>query len=73
MPPKKIPSPEFTPVGRYLLNVDERRIEGPTYFHDTENLTDLCEVVNIPTGSMSRFNNKAWAVQRGYTACEYCR
>lgn len=73
MPPKKIQPPQFTPVGRYLINVEERKVEGPTYFHDTENLTDQCEIVNIPTSSMSRFNGKAWAIQRGYEPCGYCR
>lgn len=73
MPAPKIPAPEFSPYGRYLLNVDERKTPGATYFHDTQNSVVECGIESIPTGSVSRFNNKEWAGQRGYQACEYCK
>lgn len=72
MPPQKIQPPQFSLTGRYLINVQERKVEGPTYFHDTENLQTQCGIEDIPTDSMSRFNGKAWAIQRGYTSCRYC-
>lgn len=72
MPPIKIPKPEFSPYGRYLLNVDERKTEGATYFHDTQNSVVECGIESIPSSSVSRFGNKAWATQRGYEVCPYC-
>lgn len=72
MPPVRIPSPQFSPYGRYLLNVDERKIEGATYFHDTQNAKLECRIESMPTNSVSRFGNKAWAVSRGYTPCVHC-
>lgn len=72
MPPKKIPRPEFSPYGRYLIDVDERKVEGPTYIHDTENFRDECHIEGIPSGSQSRFNTLAWALSRGYLKCEFC-
>lgn len=64
--------PEFSPYGRYLLNVDDRKTEGATYFHDTQNSVVECGLESIPTGSVSRFNNKTWATQRGFEPCRYC-
>lgn len=72
MPPPKIPLPQFSPVGRYLINVEERKIEGPTYFHDTQNFKEECGIEKIATSSASRFDNPDWARQRGYTQCQEC-
>lgn len=73
MPPVKIQPPEFSPYGRYLLNVDHRKEEGPTYFHDTQNAKPECLIETFPANSVSRFNNRTWAAQRGYTPCSECQ
>lgn len=72
MPVVNRQQPQFSPYGRYLLNVDDRKTPGATYFHDTQNSKVECAIESIPTGSVSRFNNKAWALQRGYESCSYC-
>lgn len=72
MPPRPIEKPEFSIYGRYLLNVDERKTPGTTYFHDTEYLQDKCGVQSVPSGSLSRFNNKVWATSRGFVQCNHC-
>ena len=72
MPPVNRQQPQFSPYGRYLLNVDERKTEGPTYFHDTQSAKVECGIEVVPTGSVSRFNNKAWAISRGYVPCGAC-
>lgn len=72
MPPTKIQPPKFSVTGRYLLNVKDRKEPGPTYFHDTQNIKEQCGLELIPTNSMSRFDNKAWAIQREYTPCSFC-
>ena len=72
MPAPKQLRPEFSPYGRYLLNVDERKTPGATYFHDTQNSKVECCIESIPTGSVSRFNSKSWAQQRGLEPCEHC-
>lgn len=64
--------PEFTPYGRYLLNVDDRKTPGPTFFHDTDNISEACGLANAPTNSLSRFNNNEWAIERGYKPCMNC-
>lgn len=74
MPPPKIPPPGFSPVGRYLINVDERLDKTtPNYFHDTENYKPECGIENMPSNSVSRFINKSWAKFRGYIECQYCK
>lgn len=72
MPAPQRFSPAFNPYGRYLLNVDERKVEGLTYFHDTQNSKPECQIESMPSGSISRFQNKSWATQRGYTQCTVC-
>lgn len=72
MPPINRQQPQFSPYGRYLLNVEERKTEGATYFHDTYNVKVECGIESMPTNSVSRFNNKSWAQQRGYTQCPLC-
>lgn len=72
MPPPRIPAPEFSPFGRYLLNVEDRKVQGPTFFHDTENFKEECGIEVTPSGSQSRFNNLNWALKRGYLKCEFC-
>lgn len=72
MPLTNRQQPQFSPYGRYLLNVDERKTEGATYFHDTQHSVVECGIESIPSNSVSRFNNKAWAVQRGYTPHGAC-
>jgi len=73
MPPRPVLKPEFSIYGRYLLNVDERKVPGPTYFHDGDNLTDICGLKTVPTNSISRFNNVQWAISRGYDKCKECK
>lgn len=72
MPPINRQQPKFSPYGRYLLDVQERKQEGANYFHDTQSSRVECGIESIPSGSISRFNNRAWAVQRGYQPCRYC-
>lgn len=72
MPAPKYFSPEFSPYGRYILNVGDRKLEGATYFHDSHESKVECQIESIPSGSMSRFNNRAWALQRGYESCSHC-
>lgn len=72
MPPPRIPDPQFSPTGRYLLNVAERREPGDTFFHDTFNFTDECGIQDMNTNSISRFNNAGWALRRGFKRCEHC-
>ena len=72
MPAPKYFSPEFSPYGRYLLNVDERKVEGATYFHDTQHSGVECGIESMPTGSVSRFDNRGWAISRGYMPCVHC-
>jgi hypothetical protein len=68
--------PEFSPYGRYLVDVDARRKAreegGTTYFHDTENLTRKCNLDSTPDTSRSRFNSRQWAVQVGFEPCPNC-
>ena len=64
--------PEFSPYGRYLINVDERKKPGPNYFHDTYGIVPLCNLDDVPKTSKSRFNNPKWAVERGYVKCGTC-
>jgi hypothetical protein len=64
--------PQFSATGRYAINVQEHKAPGPTRFHDTETALKECGLAAIPKGSMSRFNNPKWAVQRGYTPCNLC-
>lgn len=73
MPTPIRPQPQFSPYGRYLFNVDERKTEGATYFHDTQNAKVECGLELMPSNSISRFNNKAWAIQRGLTPCSECQ
>lgn len=73
MPPVNRQQPQFSPIGRYLINVEERKVEGPTYFHDLESMIETCGLADMPPKSISRFNNKAWAIQRGYTPCPNCK
>ena len=73
MPPVNRQQPQFSPYGRYLLNVDDRKVEGATYFHDTENAKVECGIESMPTKSVSRFGNRSWALQRGYLPCEHCK
>lgn len=76
MPPPRIQMPGFSPVGRYLLDVDLRKISLlsslKTEVHDTQNFQDGCEIGDIPTGSQSRFDNLGWALQRGFVRCSLC-
>lgn len=72
MPPIPLPKPEFSPYGRYLLNVDERKVEGPTYVHDTQNFKPECKIEDMPSGSVSRFNNLQWSIKRGFKKCPHC-
>lgn len=77
MPPPKLAKPEFSPYGRYLIDVDARhesRSKGEkSVFHDTENVKETCGLEGIDTGSMSRFNNLNWALGRGYIRCPECK
>lgn len=71
MPPPKYTKPEFSPVGRYLIDVSVRKTNP--VFHDSEYLQDACHIEEIISGNMSRFNSKAWATQRGFVPCVYCK
>lgn len=71
MPPKKIPNPEFSPYGRYLIDVSTRK-ENPI-FHDTYGDLSFCEIEKIPSGSITRFDSKIWATTRGFKSCEKCK
>lgn len=71
MPPPKYTNPEFHPLGRYLIDVSMRKTNP--VFHDSEYLQDACKVEEIISGNMSRFNAKAWATSRGFTACPNCK
>lgn len=62
--------PSFGPYGRYLLNIKERK-EAPI-FHDSQNLKVECGIEEVSTDFISRFDNRAWAIQRGYTTCPSC-
>lgn len=73
MPTPNRPQPEFSPYGRYLLNVQERKTEGQTYFHDTQNSKPECQIESMPSSFISRFNNLSWATNRGYTPCKECQ
>lgn len=70
MPPPKIPAPNFSPFGRYVIDVRVRRTEG--IFHDTQGNAEDCGIENIPIGAMTRFDSKEWAIQRGFVPCEHC-
>lgn len=72
MPTPNRQQPQFSPYGRYLLNVEDRKTKGATYFHDTQEAKVECGLESVPSGSASRFNNKAWAAERGYSPCRYC-
>lgn len=73
MPTPQREQPQFSPYGRYLLNVQERKVPGHTYFHDTQNSVVECGIESMPSSSISRFNGLQWAISRGYTPCEYCK
>jgi hypothetical protein len=64
--------PEFSPYGRYLINVDERKVPGPNYFHDTYGIVPECNLDAVPKTSKSRFNNPKWAASRGFIECQHC-
>lgn len=72
MPPSIRAKPEFHIWGRYALMVSDRKLPGPTYFHDTENLKEECGLEGIDASQMSRFNNTVWAGQRNYSPCPSC-
>lgn len=73
MPPKTIPKPNFSPVGRYLLDVRQRLDKTtPNYIHDTQNFQLECHIEDIPSGSVSRFESLPWALARGYKKCSFC-
>lgn len=76
MPPVKIQKPDFSTIGRYLIDVDARKIarleSSETFFHDLENFQEGCQLSETKTSSMSRFNNLNWALQRGYKKCPNC-
>lgn len=72
MPVPHREAPEFNAYGRYAIDTRERKLEGPTKFHDLDNMVEGCGVASAPDGSLSRFNNSAWAVQRGYQPCGLC-
>lgn len=67
--------PDFTPYGRYLIDVSSRKVTretgGSVLFHDMENLKEECEVTTLAS-LIARFNNTDWALQRGYSKCQYC-
>lgn len=71
MPPKKIPSPMFSPTGRYIIDVSTKK-DNPI-FHDTYGDLTYCEIEKITSGSMSRFDSKIWAQARGFSACTKCK
>lgn len=73
MPPPVIPKPEFSPYGLYAIDVRQRPLPGSTPFHNSEHYTDECSMSDVPIGSISRFNNRDWALTRGYVECQYCR
>lgn len=72
MPPQPRAKPEFSPLGRYVLMVSDRKIEGPTYYHDSQTFVEACGLNQIDTSHMSRFGNTVWAKQRGYRPCPHC-
>lgn len=76
MPPPKIANPQFSPVGRYLINVDARKTAlaagQPALFHDTQNFKEECGLGEVPTTSHSRFDNMTWALQRRFIRCANC-
>lgn len=75
MPPPKIPIPEFSPIGRYLMDTS-KRIESfeageIPIFHDTQNYQEQCPIGDRTTNHV-RFNNKEWALARGFGYCSFC-
>lgn len=76
MPPQKITSPGFGPYGRYILDVNARKLaiqeHTSVYFHDSTNITGACGINGISTGDISRFDSDSWAVQRGFVKCSHC-
>lgn len=75
MPPPKIPSPQFSPTGRYVLDIRERYytdLIGKPVFHDSENYQEECHIELIPANYMSRFDSLGWGLRRGYARCNHC-
>ena len=73
MPPPKIPPPQFSLTGRYLLDVSTRWDKTtPNYFHDLENIQPECKLEGMSSGNISRFDSIEWALFRGYQKCLYC-
>lgn len=74
MPPANRAKPEFSPFGRYLIDVQNRKdVSTPNHYHDIEHIKDECRLDLVPAGSQSRFNNLEWAAQRGYVPCPQCK
>jgi hypothetical protein len=76
-PPKPYSSPQFSPYGRYMINLIERKVarenNQPTTFHDSENLKDECNIQEVEANYLSRFNNPDWAKQADYKPCSHCQ
>lgn len=77
MPPRLPQRANFSLVGRYIIDVGARKMALATgevpVFHDLANFSAECHIEDIPTGNQSRFENKNWALQRGFVQCEYCK
>lgn len=72
MPVPRHESPEFSPTGQYYINVADRKLPGETRFHDVENFSEACNEVPPTASNMAHFQNKKWAIQRGYIPCPVC-
>lgn len=75
MPAPKYTAPEFSLVGRYLIDVSLRKaaLEAGNIpvFHDTQNFKEECELTGATT-NYSRFNNMKWALESGFGKCNVC-
>lgn len=73
MPVPHREKPDFSPQGKYFIDVDERKQEGSNHFHDVDNFSEACNLENVKPNSIAHFNNRKWAIQRGYVPCGGCQ
>lgn len=66
--------PPAVPHGRYLISISAARQHTPSgvRIHDTIRLQEECNTDAIKRGDRSRFDDLAWALQRGYIPCGHC-